>query len=197
MLSVAVGIVLAGLLAAGLFSSGGSQGSSGSPASGNPRELHGGSPGSLPAFSLQRLGGGQSIRLPALGAGVDRPVVLVFFASWCPPCRAEVPKVAQVAARVASGPPPPHGESRVAFIGIDVDDTASSALPFIRSARVRFPVGSDPNDRVAAGLLDLRGLPSTVLVYANGTIAKTILGPVTPKLLLAWIPRLEASSRRS
>lgn len=85
----------------------------------------------------------------------------------------------------------------MAFIGIDVDDTASSALPFIRSARVRFPVGSDPNDRVAAGLLDLRGLPSTVLVYANGTIAKTILGPVTPKLLLAWIPRLEASSRRS
>ncbi len=145
----------------------------------------------LPSFSLARLGGGPPVSLPALGASRGHPVVLVFFASWCTPCRAELPQVAGIADRAAASG---GSQSRVQFIGIDVNDTPSAGSAFARRSGVRFPVGSDPTDEVAAGLLHLRGLPSTVFVSGRGRVLGTVLGPVSPAVLGSWVRRLAATA---
>jgi thiol-disulfide isomerase/thioredoxin len=103
-----------------------------------------------------------------------RPVVLNFFASWCPPCTAELPTLAAAQRRVGD---------RVAFVGIDVSDTTSSAIDLVKRSGVAYPVGTDPDYKVSNGLYHLRGLPSTVFVDANGRVNATVLGQLSPQVL--------------
>jgi thiol-disulfide isomerase/thioredoxin len=189
-----LGCLIAAGLAAGLF--GGKMSSSGS--SGvlvtATREGAAGAPQRLPPLRLPRLGGGPPIRLFQTGGLVGRPAILLFFASWCTPCRKEIPMVAAVdreeAARAHTGSASNTGQ--VAFVGVDVNDSTSSGLAFVRQAGVDFPVGADPEDQVAAGILHLRGLPTTLFVSAEGRVEGAVLGPLSRQSLIGWVRRLEA-----
>ncbi len=64
------------------------------------------------------------------------PVVVNVWASWCWPCRAEFPVLQRLAAK--------YGR-RVAFLGVDSDDSEASAHTFLKEAPVPYPSYSDPN----------------------------------------------------
>jgi cytochrome c biogenesis protein CcmG, thiol:disulfide interchange protein DsbE len=127
-------------------------------------------------FSLPRLGGGPRVTMPMVGEGAHDPVVLTFFASWCGPCHSELPTMARVARHAE------HSHAKVRFIGIDDDDAASSGLAFVRSSGVSFPVGRDFYVEVAP-TYDVAWTPSTVFIDGDGTIARTVRGPVSAATL--------------
>jgi thiol-disulfide isomerase/thioredoxin len=129
-------------------------------------------PSAAPGFSVARLGqAGSTISLSDFRG---RPVVMNFFASWCPPCRDELPTLSAAQRRVGGN---------VAFVGIDVSDSTPAALDLVRSSGVTYPLGVDPNYKVTDSLYHLRGLPSTVFIDAKGNINGTVLGQLSPKVL--------------
>lgn len=115
----------------------------------------------LPAVTLDCLGGGTAVRL----AGLDgKPTVINLWASWCGPCREELPLLAKA-----------HNElgDRVQMVGIDfADDAPDLALILAAKAGVTYPLVADPTSLVRAGLLVV-GLPQTVFVDEQGTIVAT------------------------
>ena len=169
---LAVGVMVAVGLGIGLFSS------VGTPKSPVPSVGQ-----AAPSFTLGRLGGGGRIAVPADGGGGGRPVVLVFFASWCTPCQTEIPTIAAVYRHQA-----PAG--RVRIIGIDGNDPTSNALAFVHKSGVTFPVAADPEYAVTNGDYYFTGDPDAVFVDGDGTIAHIVRGPVTRSELVHWERRL-------
>lgn len=117
-----------------------------------------------PAFSLDEVRGGGTVALPA-----GRPAVVNFFASWCAPCREELPLLERAHRRVGG---------TVAFLGVDVADSRSAATDLLRRTGARFPAGYDPGRRVA-DRYGVRGLPTTVFVDAAGRLAGVVKGRLT------------------
>jgi thiol-disulfide isomerase/thioredoxin len=130
--------------------------------------------------------------LPPIRAGapsVERtlahrePVILNFFASWCPNCEAELSSFATVAREEAG---------HVAVIGIDTDDHGTAAaLRLLRNARAAYPVGVDSAGKVATHYL-ISALPTTYFITANGTIAGVAFGSQHLVGLLHWAAKLES-----
>jgi cytochrome c biogenesis protein CcmG/thiol:disulfide interchange protein DsbE len=134
---------------------------------------------------LDRLGGGAPVSLPS-GQGSGRPTAVTFFASWCSPCRTELPVIARVASQeAASG-------VAVAFVGIDGNDDPAAGLAFARASGVAFPVGMDPASAVAPRF-GLVGYPDTVFIDGKGEIAGIVRGPISEPTLRQWLQRLAAA----
>lgn len=169
-------------LAIGLFTGIGTGTSGGRPKVGT----------AAPSFSLPRLGGRGSVGIPGNGGGNGRPAVLVFYASWCPPCRQEIPALAAAYRRQQrSGGP----LARVQLIGVDGYDPTPNALRFARASGITFPVGVDAKYDVTEGLYYLTGDPDAVFVRGDGTLAGIVQGSLTVAELHRWEHRLVGSGQ--
>jgi thiol-disulfide isomerase/thioredoxin len=162
-----LGIVLAAALAVGLFTS---LGSSSKPDASRAATGH-----PAPGFSLPRLGGGPNVGIPTDGGAAGRPAVVLFYASNCVPCQAEIPKLAAVY-RTQKHP-------AVALIGVAGADPNPKA--FASTSGVTFPVGLDNSLDVTEGRYAFTGLPEAVFVKGDGTIASIHYGAITPAQLLS------------
>jgi thiol-disulfide isomerase/thioredoxin len=141
-----------------------------------PAVLHAGT--AAPPFSLPRLGGGAPVTLASLRG---TPVIVNFFASWCPHCRSELAALGSVAAQ-SSG--------RVAVIGVDSNDgTGTTAQKLLVSAHATYPVGSDSSAQVASTYL-LTALPVTYFLNADGQVVGSALGSQSVTSLQRWVARL-------
>lgn len=140
-----------------------------------PEEIQEGLP--APAFSLRTLNpeasGETWIALDRfVGEEADDPaarvVVISFFASWCEPCRRELPLLAQLDRT--------YRERGLRVLGVNIDQEEAgieAARRMITAARVAYPVLSDRFNFLARRYLgDRAPLPSVFLVRRDGTIAR-------------------------
>jgi cytochrome c biogenesis protein CcmG, thiol:disulfide interchange protein DsbE len=134
----------------------------------------GGSGGRVaPALPRERLAGPPTSLATLRAAAHGRPALVVFWASWCEPCRREAPAVERFALSAA-------GRGRV--VGVDWSDEAQSARRFVHEYRWSFPNLRDGEgtDGYAYGLT---GLPTTFVIGADGRIEATLRGPQTEQTL--------------
>jgi cytochrome c biogenesis protein CcmG/thiol:disulfide interchange protein DsbE len=119
----------------------------------------------LADVTVDCLGGGQL----AFGRAQGAPTVVNLWASWCGPCREELPVVQQLAD--AAG-------DRLRVVGLVSQDTTGNGLAFAADAGVTMPTGVDADGDLAIEQ-GLRGLPYTYFLRADGSIAHLQLRPVT------------------
>jgi thiol-disulfide isomerase/thioredoxin len=117
------------------------------------------------------LGGGH-----ASLAGLRGKVVVVnVWGSWCPPCRAEAPMLAQASRELAG--------KGVAFLGIDSrDPSEAAAQAFVRQMNIPYPSIYDRSGRTLLafhGTLAPNSIPSTIVVDKQGRVASSVIGPIS------------------
>jgi cytochrome c biogenesis protein CcmG, thiol:disulfide interchange protein DsbE len=122
-------------------------------------------------FTLDRMDEDGELSLSSLRG---RVVVLNFWASWCDPCRKEMPRLEQAWQR--------YRERGVTFVGVNTTDFTGDAERFLRRYRVTFPVVRDGNGRVLARYGGLP-IPWTYFVGRDGRIVGYIRGEVTEDAL--------------
>lgn len=117
-----------------------------------------------------------------------KTVVLNFWATWCPPCRAEMPELqAAWEERGADG----GDDGDLVVFAVDFDETASEVNGFVDEFGLTFPVALDGGGAVAEHY-GVRGLPATFFIDAEGVLRSKNLGPVFGELLPAGIATADA-----
>jgi thiol-disulfide isomerase/thioredoxin len=127
---------------------------------------------------------GPTLSGTALKIAKNQVVVVNVWASWCSPCRAEAPLLADFANRLAG---------KVQFVGIVTRDNISAAAAFVNRFKIPYPNFIDDSL-----LADFRGsllpnaIPTTLIIDANNRVAVRISGEVTYALLDSMINRVIA-----
>ncbi len=130
-----------------------------------------GSPSPLAALHAQAnalLPGGTDAYEKRIAALRGYPVVANVWASWCGPCRFEFPVLQQLSAR--------YGK-RVAFLGVNSQDSDDAAKTFLAEAPVPYPSYSDTDQQIANSLGAVHGLPDTAFYDRNGELVYLKQGP--------------------
>ena len=124
---------------------------------------------------------GQKVRLRDLRG---KPVVLNFWATWCGPCKAELPMLVDAAKD--------YGSRGVVFVAVSLDDEKTKQLvpAFVNAQQIRFPVwlGATGDELAKLGLGE--ALPATAFLDQDGHIFSRILGQLRQEDLterLDWL----------
>ncbi len=92
-----------------------------------------------------------------------KPVMLVFWASWCPSCREEVPKINQLYKK--------YRDQGMEFIGINVgyNDSVARARAFVKKTGMAYPVIFDKRGKISK-MFAVQGVPTVFVTDRNGVI---------------------------
>ncbi len=109
-----------------------------------------------------------------LAEHAGEPVVLNYFAAWCPPCAAELPDFQNVSqARI----------DEVTFVGISRDNETGAWAGLLESTGVTFDTYFEGNVRGSFEAVGGLAMPTTVFITADGEIAEVFSGPLNESLL--------------
>ena len=116
-----------------------------------------------------------------------RVVVLNFWATWCPPCKQELPSL-QTLHELGAGDP--------VVLGINVRETATPVRRYLNATGIGFPVVLDPRGELAARL-GVKAYPTTLLIAPDGQIRWRVVGEVDWAGAEAgrWIAELSSPKR--
>ncbi len=114
-----------------------------------------------PASSVQLRGGGKPAFERELRSLRGKPVVVNKWASWCTPCRAEFPFLADQAKK---------RKGKVAFLGVDAQDVEGDARKFLREEPVPYPSYSDPEQEIAGLFNGKVAFPATAFYDRKGKL---------------------------
>ena len=117
-----------------------------------------------PDFALPTVEG-QTVTLSALRG---QAVLLNFWATWCPPCREEMPSIERL-----------HQELKdqgLVILAVDVDESPKLVAKFMKDFRLTFPALIDSGSRVSSQY-GVGGLPTTILIDGRGRVVGAALGP--------------------
>jgi peroxiredoxin len=132
-----------------------------------------------PDFTLPAADGSR-VRLSSLRGKV---VLLNFWATWCPPCKAEMPDLDALQRE--------YGQARnFTIIGVDAQESASTVGAFAASHRISFPLLLDMNDDVMTGLYAVRNLPTSLLLDRDGRIVDRWTGQLSRQQMLARLQKV-------
>jgi thiol-disulfide isomerase/thioredoxin len=144
----------------------------------DPKAAGGGGPSTLagaPAqsFDVRRTDG----RVDSLAAHRGQVVLMNLWATWCPPCREEMPAL-QAFARAYAG--------RVVVLGVDQGEAAAVAAAFAGERGVTFPILVDEHQQYGRTYQGV-GLPTTVIVGRDGRVVRGIDGAMTLEQMRAAV----------
>ena len=122
-----------------------------------------------PVFDLQTLNG-TNVKLEDLRG---KPVVLSFWASWCSPCRYELPELNNLIEKYPN----------IQFIAVNVDKSVGPAKKFLRGITLDMPIVMD-NSAVILGEYGVISMPTLFLIDSNGTVQYTKVGYSKEKKLV-------------
>lgn len=128
----------------------------------------------LPDLTLECLGAGDPASLSSLRG---MPMVVNVWASWCPPCIAELPLLSQAANDL---------KGEVSFLGIDLQDDPSAALMLLQDFGVTFPSFVDRRGDTRASLA-IPGPPVTFFIQSDGKIVGRKDGMIESREQLAGL----------
>jgi peroxiredoxin len=118
-----------------------------------------------PDFTLKLLDGSTFRLSDHLGKKV---IILNFFATWCGPCKKEMPELTSFLEK--------HRDEPLIMIGIDGGESHRKVRSFVSEYGVTFPVGIDKGSIQES--YGVRSFPTTVLIGADGTVGLFHMGPV-------------------
>lgn len=114
-----------------------------------------------PDFTVKGLDG-KEVTLASLKGSV---VLLDFWATWCPPCVRSLPEVAEIA----------RARKDVKVYAMNVGESAQKIKTFLEAKKIDVPVLQDADEAVS-GKYAIRGIPTSVIIKPDGTIAKVFVG---------------------
>ena len=126
-----------------------------------------------PDFSLPRLGAAEQ-RLSDLRG---TPVVINFWATWCPPCVEEMPLLDQAAAKYSG---------KMVVLGVNSGEGADLVQPFLDKYDITFPILLDQTERVT-DLYYVRNFPVTFFVDADGVLRAQHIGILREDMLSRYL----------
>lgn len=96
-----------------------------------------------------------------------KPVVLNFWATWCPPCRAEIPSMNRAWAKVK--------DEGILMFAVNVGETPESIEAFTQKIPIEFPIILDVDTKYSQAW-EVRGMPTTHILDANGQVIYSAVG---------------------
>jgi peroxiredoxin len=133
----------------------------------------------------------QNGQLKALKPYIGKIVVLNFWATWCEPCREEMPELSSLHDA--------YKDKNVVVLGVAVDDVGNIS-EFSKQTKISYPLfaADDAGMSLAANLGNSKSvLPFTVIIKADGSVAKTYFGRVTKPLLeQALLPLMNNAAKK-
>jgi cytochrome c-type biogenesis protein len=102
-----------------------------------------------------------------------RVVLLNIWATWCHPCRTEIPELRAIRAR--------YRDRGLELIGVsvDADGTNDAIRTFMKDFQMTFPIWRDPDERISTQFLAV-GVPATFLIDKEGILRWRTTGPIAP-----------------
>ena len=136
-----------------------------------------------PSFPAQRLDGGTG----SLESYRGQIVVMNLWATWCPPCRAEMPDLQRLYQA--------YRGRGVVVLGVDQGESGSRAAAFGASLGIKYPILIDQQQqygRVYAAL----GIPTTIVVDRSGVVARAFDGALSYDQMVAAVAPLTGTAQR-
>jgi len=117
-----------------------------------------------PDFALKN-SKGETVRLSSFE---DKVIILNFWATWCGPCRREIPGFVNLYKK--------YNEKGLEIVGVSVDQNGWDAVtPFIKNYKVNYPILMF-NYQVVKDYGGIRGIPTTFIINRKGKIVEKIVG---------------------
>lgn len=124
--------------------------------------------GPAPSFIVHGLDGSRI----SLGAFRGQPIFINFFATWCPPCKLELPHIVDRFGQYRSS---------VTFIGLDEQETPDAVKAFVKQMGMAYTIGIDEGNVAAAYLV--QAIPVSIFIDRAGIVRAINRGYLTPTLL--------------
>lgn len=129
----------------------------------------------LPEIELTDLATGELVDADA----IDGPAIVNLWATWCGPCRTEMPAFQQVSTEYDD----------VRFVGVNQGDGGDAAAEFLDEVGVTFDQYLDPNGELT-NALRVAGLPATFVIDADGLVVEVHNGALDPDGIRALVAEL-------
>ncbi len=129
-----------------------------------------------PGFSLAMLGPSNGKSALSLSDFQGKSVVLNFWASWCAPCKDELPLLESTWKQMQA-----QGKD-IVFLGIDFQETRGTASSFLQQNGITYPAVLDANGSVSLKY-GITSLPDTIFIDRNGTVKSKVLQQLTAQAL--------------
>lgn len=109
-----------------------------------------------------------------------KPVILNFWATWCPPCREEIPELNKFYEKY---------KDRVIILGIEIGEPKAEVERFLRDQNILYPVILDSEQKSSiSNLYRISLVPTTFIVDEQGKILNVIMGSTTFEALASFFP---------
>ncbi|MEA2573604.1 MAG: hypothetical protein QOH93_902 [Chloroflexia bacterium] len=128
-----------------------------------------------PDFTLRNLAG-EEVKLSALRG---KPIMINFWATWCAPCRSEIPEIVKMYKET-------HADANYEILGVATSSTLETVKAFSQEFDMRFPLLPDDGNHIT-NQFHVLPIPTTFFIDKDGIIRDTHVGPVDRALMEKWL----------